>query len=847
MLNGSMPDITNHSDNDNSAAIKKNSPQTADENIDTSDQTEVTPSGTVPLKCSVKKFVDFTCRTGDLESIGTAGPTAAEGQKAHKALQAKKSPDEEAEVKVECLVGSGARQLKISGRVDLVNANPLSPCVSEIKSCYAPPNRLPLSTVTLHRAQLKVYGYCILKDLQSSKINRTVAGTHQITLRLMWYNLIANEVTIDEQTFDLDTLESYVTEAADRYIEWIELVNQQFSSTRKSAGKLEFPHQQFRAGQRDMAAAVFLGARDGFHVMCEAPTGIGKTVSTLFPAVKAIGSGDLERIIYLTAKNSGKQAAAECVEQLADAGLNISAITITAKKTTCHCSNGTCERDAEDGSCPLTIGFYDRLPEARLKLIRLGIITPDTIDSIAHEHALCPFELIQQMLPWMQVVVCDFNYIFDPLVRLNSLTEDTNKQLLLVDEAHNLTDRARSMYSASLDKREIKRAVADLNRNTLQAKNLQTLIRAIDRWSKECTEPESAHTEKPKTISRAIKRCMQSMMDDSDNRMVMTESIAEAGKAIFRYAVIEELFGEHHRCTTQKQKYGKYQNTVVTLQCLNATDQLKKTYKQFRASISFSATLRPQHFYFSSLGLPDDTRTLSLKSPFDPLQQCTQICDWIDTRYNARAKAVQPIVDIIESVYRSRCGNYQVFFPSYAFMESVYAAFTETHPKIPAIIQKRGSSEEERKQFLNQFSSSNSVLAFSIMGGVFGEAVDYTGDQLIGSIIVGTGLSSISLTQKLIEADFKARGWDGFDYASRYPGFTRVLQTAGRVIRSETDRGVVVLVDQRFTQRFYTDLFPDHWNATTCKDAATLAENLENFWHRASDVAFIAPTAKQPI
>jgi len=829
-----MTDISNQPSADNTAEKIKVNKRSADQHPDSGNRKthlpEITVSKTAPLKCSVKKFVDFTCRTGDLESIGTAGPTAAEGQKAHKVLQAKKSPDEEAEVKVECTVESNARQLKLSGRVDLLNSNPADLCVSEIKSCYAPPHRIPLSAVTLHWAQLKVYGYCVLKDLRSANSNINSEDVCQIKLRLIWYNIIADEVTVDEQQFDFDTLESYVTGAATRYIEWIDLVNRQFADTLDSAAKLEFPHKNFRAGQRDMAATVYLGARDGFHVMCEAPTGIGKTVSALFPAVKAIGNGSIEQIIYLTAKNSGKQAAADCITQLADDGLKISAITITSKKTTCHCSNGTCERNAEDGSCPLTIGFYDRLPNARLELISSGIITPAAIDEAAHKHRLCPFELIQQMLPWVQVIVGDFNYVFDPLVRLSSLIENTNKQLLLVDEAHNLTDRARSMYSASLDKRELKRAVSDLNKNTLQAKNLQTLIRAIDRWSKECTEAETAHTEKPKTISRAIKRCMQTMMDDSDNRMVITESTAEAGKSIFRYAVIEELFGEHHRCITQKQKNGKYQNTVVNLQCLNATDQLQKTYKQFRTSVSFSATLRPQQFYFSSLGLPQDTRTLSLDSPFNPTQQCTLLCDWIDTRYNARTKAVQPIVDIIMSVYGSKRGNYQVFFPSYAFMESVFTAFTETHPEIQTIIQKRGSSEDERQQFLNHFSSDNSVLAFSIMGGVFGEAVDYTGDQLIGSIIVGTGLSSINLTQQLIEADYKTQGWNGFDYASRYPGFTRVLQTAGRVIRSETDRGVVVLVDQRFNQRFYTDLFPTHWDTTTCNDNATLANSLNRFW-----------------
>jgi len=246
--------------------------------------------------------------------------------------------------------------------------------------------------------------------------------------------------------------------------------------------------------------------------------------------------------------------------------------------------------------------------------------------------------------------------------------------------------------------------------------------------------------------------------------------------------------------------------------------------------VSFSATLRPQHFYLQALGLPDQTRTLSLVSPFASAQQCTLVCNWVDTRYKARDQSIESIVDIIHTVYSARRGNYQVFFPSYAFLESVFEAFTNTYPATPAIMQKRNSTEVERQAYLQHFSDKNETLAFSILGGIFGEGVDYTGDQLIGSIVVGTGLASVNLTQKLIEEDFSARGLNAFDHASRYPGLTRVLQTAGRVIRTETDRGVVVLVDQRFDQPFYHQLYPEHWQARVCSDSAGLEQQLRAFW-----------------
>jgi len=271
---------------------------------------------------------------------------------------------------------------------------------------------------------------------------------------------------------------------------------------------------------------------------------------------------------------------------------------------------------------------------------------------------------------------------------------------------------------------------------------------------------------------------MQSMMDDSEHRMLMTEAVAETAKAIFRYSVIEDLYGEH----------------------------------------------------------------LSLASPFSPLQQATLVCSWVDTRFKAREQSMGAIVEIIATVTNSQRGNYQVFFPSYVFMESVFAEFKKQHPTTEVIIQKRGTTELERQEFLQHFESGKNTLAFSILGGVFGEGVDYAGDQLIGSIIVGTGLSSINLTQKLIEEDFTSRGLNAFDYASRYPGFTRVMQTAGRVIRSESDKGVVVLIDQRFEQSFYQQLYPDHWNATICRTSELLEESLNTFWQTAESGDTAAPS-----
>jgi len=781
----------------------------------------------VSFKASVKKFTSFACRTGDLVHEGPAGPTAAEGQKAHRKLQSLRSANEKAEAKVSASIIVDDAVLLLSGRVDLLDDNPTAPAISEIKSCYAPPDKIPQSTTRLHWAQLKIYGYCFLQQL-SGDDKDTAART--ITLKLVWFNIVTDKVTVDTRQFSTDELGDFATNAATRYLHWMKKIHEHRLQVEQSSLALNFPFDDFRAGQRQMAAGVYVTARDKGALLCEAPTGIGKTISALFPAVKAVGEKHIESVVYLTAKNSGRTAANDSLLKLQSAGLIVSAITITSKKTSCHCSNGTCERNS-DGRCPLTVGFFDRLPEARQQLMTQGVITPAAIDQAAHSYQLCPFELTLQMLPWVTLVICDYNYVFDPLVKLTHFSEKASRQLLLIDEAHNLIDRARSMYSARLDQQLIKKAIDDNNDQTgLLVAQLKRVNNAIKRRAANTDETESQDTGTPATITKAVNKCTEALTALVENNTAMTEPVADLAKELYRYLVIEDLFGDQHRTITLKTKYKRTTQIKVKLQCLNATTWLQHSFKQFRGCVAFSATLRPQHFFRQSLGLPDHTACLVLPSPFNPHLQGSFLCDWVDTRYQARERALVPIADIAYQIYSARRGNYQIFFPSYVFMEKVYACFARKYPDVPTIIQQRASTEAERKEFLATFDADDATLAFAILGGVFGEGVDYIGEKLIGSIIVGTGLASIGLEQKLIEQDYATQNLNGFDYASRYPGFTRVLQTAGRVIRSETDKGVVILIDQRFSDSFYTDLFPQHWSLITCRNTAELSRELEGFW-----------------
>ena len=795
------------------------------------------------LKVSVGKLVAFSCRSGDLVHSGPAGPTALQGQAAHKAIQAARTADTQAEVTVKTAIEHAGYRVMLQGRIDLVTDTDDAITLGEIKSTYVPADKLDQSSKDLHAAQLKVYGYCYLRQQQRD-------SESSIELELIWFNIKSGQQHHESASFSFAELERFTLAALDRYLRWHEIIRKKRQRLLCSAADVQFPLGSFRPGQREMAAAIYCSARDAGSLLLEAPTGIGKTASALFAASKALAESYVDRFIYLTAKNSGREAAALGLAQLRDAGLALTAITITAKKTSCHCSNGRCARD-DDGRCPLTLGFFDRLPAARTQLITQDIITPQMLDDVAGQHQLCPFELVQQMLPWVDAIVCDYNYVLDPLVRFAFFEETASRSLLLVDEAHNLLDRARSMHSAQLNRYDVRAVSAECKTvNPTLHRSLQQLSRAISRWANLCTDTESASAEPPAAIGRAITQCAEALIETPEGGNSSSESIAELAREIYRYLVIEDIYSTHHRAITLKKNSGPNSDTgrargnvQVQLRCLDASDSLRKRFALFRSAAVFSATLRPLQFYLQSMGLPQSTTTLALNSPFATGQQLTRICRYVDTRYHAREASLAKIVDIIRSVYRAQPGNYQVFFPSYAYMESCFQLFAETCPDIPALMQQRNSTDHERESYLGGFNEDSRQLGFAIMGGIFGEGIDYVGDRLIGSIVIGTGLPSVTLEQKLIERHYEDRQLSGFDYASRYPGLTRVLQTAGRVIRGERDRGIVILIDGRFDQPFYRALYPNHWHVSACNSLTHLDQELQSFWADSIDAGTRVPVS----
>lgn len=761
---------------------------------------------------------------------GIQGPTAKQGIKAHQQYQKANADEFASECSFKTTLEVDGQSITLGGRLDLLKAEAVPRIIHEIKSTLVPVSRIPDFVQEQHWAQLQVYGYCyLLNGLgDDSQTTLQVTDGDSIELGLVWLNLLDDQAEVDTRTYGFSQLEAFVLPAVKRYLDWTTRVNRWTERTRESAQTLKFPFGEFRPGQRDMAAASYRTFRDAGYLLCEAPTGIGKTVSALFPAMKAIGDSYVSQVVYLTAKTSGRAIALDAVKKMKSQGLETTSLVLQSKVRICHCSNGTCVREP-DGRCPLTIGFFDRLPAARDELLDIATIDGEVLDDVATRHQVCPFELSLQILPWVTVVICDYNYVFDPLVKLTHFSGTGKQTALLLDESHNLVDRSRGMYSARLTRRQ-NREVQQACKTTHPAvsRAMANLGRAMDRWVKELDGDEVATTERPTGIVKAVGRCVEALTDE--HASPLPDVTAEWFKELFRYLVIDELFSDHHRTVTRVTTDRRRKDVEIQLMCVNASSWLQKSFTDYRSVVAFSATLRPQSYYHTALGLPEETRGMQLPSPFSADQLGLFICPFIDTRYRSREASLLQLVNLISSFCSQRRGNYLVFFPSYAYLEQVNRAFRQRYPDIETIEQLRDFSLEEREAFMDRFSPENTLVGFAIMGGVFGEGVDYVGDRLIGSIIVGTGLSALSLEQSLISEDYSAAGLDGFDFAYRYPGFTRVLQTAGRVIRDEDDRGVVALVDQRFSDPFYRDLFPEHWHQQWCTTAEKLVQQLESFW-----------------
>lgn len=788
------------------------------------------------FKLSVKALVEFCCRQGDLISGFQPTSSAQEGIHFHKVLQDQRPESYEPEVSVRIRIVRPTLEFVLRGRIDGVFPDPVQPIIEEIKTNAVTPDALLDSTRLLHMAQAKIYAYIYLTDHDLSSCQ----------IQMTYFHVLTEHETNELSDHTLEELSEFYEQCVEPYLQWLERYVEYKQQRDTSIKALNFPHSEYRPGQREFAVAIYRTIAQQKGLLAEAPTGIGKTISALFPAVKAIGEGLHDNIVFLTAKTLGRTVAEQAMAEMESQGMQLKSITITAKDKICFCKNGTIPRNDEE-LCPYTVGFYDRLRDAMTELFAEHSFSRSTIERLAEKHQLCPFEFTLELALWADVIIADYNYLFHPTVALRRFKDQKRKKFsLLIDEAHNLIDRARDMFSVELSKNVVlalKRQIKD---------DLPTVASALNGINKMFLELKktclAGDFGKPNDSDGAFVSlelapldlplrlfCSEleqlakegfTQMPDPDTRQMLLEFYFE----VLLFLKISELFDENFRTLIADVEQSSMK---VSLYCMDPARMLQEVYNLCKGTVFFSATLKPFDFYARSIGAEETAHALELVSPFPPENSGIFVASYIQTNYRQRSQYYETIADLLISVVEEKVGNYLVSFPSYQFLDTVREIVEKKEPGLKTIVQQAGMDEESRLEFLQNFteaSQTESLLGFTIMGGLFGEGIDLPGDRLIGMVVVGVGLPQICVERDLIRDHFNQDQKPGFDYAYQFPGMNRVLQSAGRVIRGPKDKGIVVLVDDRFFQMRYRRLFPKHWHYYQVRSNGELQQHVSAFW-----------------
>ena len=742
---------------------------------------------------AVRALCEFTAKVGDLDLRFTPSPSAQEGIAGHRTVAARRSAHYQSEVALE----GEYQQLKVRGRAD--GYDPDNNRLEEVKTYRGDLDAQPANHRQLHWAQAKVYGWLMCQKL----------GLTQIDLALVYFDIVGEGETLLNQRFQAADLEAFFNQQCARFLEWAHQEMQHREARNHAAHTLGFPHADFRPGQRVLAESVYKAVSTGRCLMAQAPTGIGKTVGTIFPLLKALAPQQLDKVFFLTAKTPGRKLALDAAKVLhASSDLPLRVLELVARDKACEHLDKACHGD----SCPLAKGFYDRLPAAREAASSVRLLDQRNLREVALAHHVCPYYLSQEMARWADLVVADYNYYFDFGAMLFGLAQLNQwRAAVLVDEAHNLVERARSMYSASLSQFSLQ-ALRDSAPEPLK-KPLQRLNREWNALHKEQVAPYQAYATRPDKLLQALSLCISAMGDYFNDH---PESLAGELQAFYfealQFAKVAELFNEHFIFDISKHSLGgKRSRSTLCLRNVVPAEFIRPRLTAARSSVLFSATLSPRHYYADLLGLPADTAWVDVESPFKAEQLRVRIVDEISTRFVHRQASLEPIVDLIADQFAQQPGNYLAFFSSFDYLQQVAQLLAQRHPAIALWLQARGMAEAERQAFLDQFTQHSQGIGFAVLGGAFGEGIDLPGSRLIGAFIATLGLPQLNPVNEQMKLRMGAIFGAGYDYTYLYPGIQKVVQAAGRVIRSEHDRGVVMLIDDRFGQPQVRQLLPRWW------------------------------------
>ena len=674
--------------------------------------------------------------------------------------------------------------------------------------------------VPVHLAQAKCYAY--IYAVQNS--------LKCIDVQMTYCQMETEEIRRFCQEFEFQELQTWFQDLVTQYEKWAKFEIEWRNVRNDSIRQIEFPFP-YREGQRDLVASVYRTILRKKKLFIQAPTGVGKTMATVFPAVRAVGEGLGEKIFYLTAKTIMRTVAEQAFSLLKEKGLLYKTITLTAKEKICFCEEAECNPDA----CPYAKGHFDRVNDAVFDLItHSGDWSREVLEEQAKKHMVCPFEMSLDVSDWADAVICDYNYAFDPQAHLKRFFSESGKgeYLFLIDEAHNLVERGREMYSASLYKEDLLEV-----RKMVKAEDPK-LAKGLSECNQQFLElkRECEHYQILKSVSHIALKLMNVLSKLEDYLEECKDAEKKKRVLDFYFAVrsflnIHDIMDENYVIFSEMMEDGRFQ---IKLFCVNPAVNLQNYLEQGNSTIFFSATLLPVHYYKKLLSVEKDDYAVYAHSSFPQENKFLFIGTDVSTRYTRRGESTyQRFARYIAVMAEQKKGNYMAFFPSYRFLEEVHTCFLEcVDHEVDSICQVSYMDEEQREEFLEEFEQERekSLVAFCVMGGIFSEGIDLTDDKLIGAVIAGTGLPQVCTEREILKQYFNAADMDGFDYAYLYPGMNKVLQSAGRVIRTESDRGVILLLDDRFRAMRYREVFPREWQQYQLGSVKNLEQEIRTFW-----------------
>jgi DNA excision repair protein ERCC-2 len=745
---------------------------------------------------AVRALAAFSAKTGSLDRRFTPGPTALEGIEGHQLVASRRSEDYQTEISLNL----DYKTLHIRGRAD--GYDPGRHCLEEIKTFYGDFEKIPPNHRELHWAQAKLYGWMLCEQ----------QGFEQINLALVYFHVGDQKEHRIEDTFTAQELKSFGSRLADIYHQWQLHIDQRMQALQPWLEQLTFPYEAMHSSQRQMAEAVYKAAATGRVLLAEAPTGTGKTLASIFPALKAMAKTPVDKIFYLTAKSTGKHLALENIQLIATpSDTPLRALELTAQQKACFEPDKQCNGE----SCPFALDFYRKLPAAREAASNIPVLDQATLATLAREHQLCPFYLSMEMSRWVDLVVADFNYYFDGNPLLLALTNEFDwKPYLLIDESHNLLDRGRQMFTASLNRGLLRGAKQQA------PKKLKTSLERINRiWRELIKSLESQDSQftiinvpsdKFNLALLAFTNDYVELLQQQPEHPMQHTQVQDFFFEALNYQLVLELV-DYDYCVDMQNTGSK--DEIITLRNLIPARLLAQRLAAAHSACFFSATLQPAYFYHTLLGLPDDAVHIQVESPFAAEQLQVNIAQGLSTRYKDRQQSVQPICNLVEKQLQTQPGNALIFFSSYEFLQQVKQQLEPqlAHLDVQLLTQARNMSESDRQDFLQQFSQHRNLLGLAVLGGSFSEGVDLAGDDLTGVFIATLGLPQVNPVNEYMRQFFQKEFQQGYNFTYLYPGLQKVIQAAGRVIRTRKDTGYLWLLDERFGQREIQALLPAWW------------------------------------